>query len=338
MKKITISILFSMMAIVMYAQEATILRPSGTFSQFGHVSIGTVHDFWEHRLLDVYKPSGNVNFRIGNDLGKLNISIAGHNGAFSPIAKTGDVVITKQTTDRVIFNLNNTANDGNHAFIFGDNLNYHTLSILNNGRAGIGTDNPLSKLHVNGGLRITGSSPNNGDNPSLIFGESGDSNNEYGKYVIQYLDNQGLNFAIPWPNSGFGNYDLFLSTSRRVGIGTNNVNCSNCSGYKLFVKDGIKTEKVKVVIASEDGWADYVFNKEYPLKSLQEVALFIHKNNHLPEMPSATEIVENGGVELKEMTVLLLKKIEELTLYTIQQQKMIEELQKKIDQSKEEKN
>ncbi len=99
--------------------------------------------------------------------------------------------------------------------------------------------------------------------------------------------------------------------------------------YKLFVKDGIKTEKVKVDIAASNGWADYVFAKDYKLMPLKELATFIENEGHLPEVPTTEEAVKNG-IELKQMNILLLKKIEELTLYTIEQQKRIEVLEKKV--------
>ncbi|WP_431608606.1 hypothetical protein [Chryseobacterium sp. 'Rf worker isolate 10'] len=99
--------------------------------------------------------------------------------------------------------------------------------------------------------------------------------------------------------------------------------------YKLFVKDGIKTEKVKVDIAANNGWADYVFEKDYKLMPLKEVEQFINKNGHLPEVPTTEEAIKNG-IELKEMNILLLKKIEELTLYTLEQQRRIEALEQKV--------
>jgi len=99
--------------------------------------------------------------------------------------------------------------------------------------------------------------------------------------------------------------------------------------YKLFVKDGIRTEKIKVDIAASNGWADYVFEKDYKLMSLNDLSQFINKNGHLPEVPSTKEAIENG-IELKAMNILLLKKIEELTLHAIEQQKRIEVLEKKM--------
>lgn len=112
-------------------------------------------------------------------------------------------------------------------------------------------------------------------------------------------------------------------------IGSSGVpTCTDCNEYKLFVKKGIRTEKVKVDIAANNGWADYVFKKDYRLRPLAEVEKFIAENGHLPEVPSEKEAIENG-IELKEMNILLLKKVEELTLYTLQQQKQIDEQQKR---------
>ena len=111
-------------------------------------------------------------------------------------------------------------------------------------------------------------------------------------------------------------------------IGGNNDNIGNIAGYRLFVKEGILTEKIKVEIAANNGWADYVFTKDYKLRPLAEVEKFIAENGHLPEVPSEKEAIANG-IELKEMNILLLKKVEELTLYTLQQQKQIDEQQKR---------
>lgn len=114
----------------------------------------------------------------------------------------------------------------------------------------------------------------------------------------------------------------------KVAIGTTQYNCSSCTGYRLFVKDGIKTEKVKVEIAAENGWADYVFAKDYKLMPLQELESYISNNGHLREVPSTEEAIQNG-IELKEMNILLLKKVEELTLHLIEQNKRIEKLENK---------
>lgn len=116
------------------------------------------------------------------------------------------------------------------------------------------------------------------------------------------------------------------------GIKWNNtglLSCSDCSNYRLFVKDGIKTEKIKVDIAVQNGWADYVFEDDYNLIPLNTLEKFITKNKHLPEVPTTSEVLKNG-IELKEMNILLLKKIEELTLYLIDLNRKLEKQDNEI--------
>lgn len=200
-------------------------------------------------------------------------------------------------------------------------------NIKHNGYVGIGTNitTPLNNLHVDGAIRITGQ-PYQFAGPTLIFGRNTTINPDYGQYCIEYYPNQGLNFSIPRPNPGAGNFDLFLSHTNKVGMGTNNFSCSDCNEYRLFVKNGIRTEKIKVDVASNNGWADYVFNDSYKLTSLTELEKFIKTNRHLPEVPSESEAIDNG-IELKEMNILLLKKIEELTLHIIELDKRISEME-----------
>jgi hypothetical protein len=77
-------------------------------------------------------------------------------------------------------------------------------------------------------------------------------------------------------------------------------------------------------------WPDFVFSKDYYLMALSELKIFIEKNNHLPDFPSAAEIKNDEGITLGEMNALLTKKVEELTLYIIQQNERIEKLEKAI--------
>ena len=118
-----------------------------------------------------------------------------------------------------------------------------------------------------------------------------------------------------WTESG-----STASYSGDVAIGTSSVP----TGYKLAVDGNIRTREIRV---DQDVWPDYVFEVGYNLPSLQEIQEYISKNGHLPNIPSAKE-VEINGVELGEMNKLLLEKIEELTLYILQQEKRIEQLEK----------
>jgi trimeric autotransporter adhesin len=85
----------------------------------------------------------------------------------------------------------------------------------------------------------------------------------------------------------------------------------------------------KMKYENEKQWSDRVFEENYFLLPLKDVEKFIAKNNHLPNVPSATEVVKNG-VAMDEMVSKLLEKVEELTLYTIQQQKEIDALKKDV--------
>ena len=112
-------------------------------------------------------------------------------------------------------------------------------------------------------------------------------------------------------------------TDGRVAIG----GTSFATGYNLSVHGKMITDEVKVQEISN--WPDYVFSKEYELPSLEEVRLFIQQYGHLKNIPSARQ-VDAEGIELGEMNRRLLEKIEELTLYILQQEKRIQELEKKI--------
>lgn len=117
--------------------------------------------------------------------------------------------------------------------------------------------------------------------------------------------------------------------SSAVGIGTDSIGDSN---YKLFVASGIRTRKVRV---DADEWPDYVFNKNYTLPTLTQVEEYINKNHHLPDVVSAEEVALNG-IDLGENQAVLLKKIEELTLYMIQSTKEMENLKQQVkEQDKE---
>ena len=205
--------------------------------------------------------------------------------------------------------------------------------IIHSGNIGIGAavTNPIHKLDVEGSILIEGS-PSFGGGANLMFKDVIGSGG-VGDYGIEFIPNEGLNFWVPWgSNTGtFSNYDLLLSNTHKVGMGVNDFTCSDCNDYRLFVKDGIKTEKVKVEVASVAGWADYVFEKDYNLLTLDKLQDYINKNNHLPEVPTAKDVVKNG-FELKAMNVLLLKKVEELTLYLLQQEKRIKDLEEKANQ------
>ncbi|MDN3581382.1 hypothetical protein [Mucilaginibacter flavus] len=112
-----------------------------------------------------------------------------------------------------------------------------------------------------------------------------------------------------------------LYVSGNVGIGTTSPR------EALSVNGNIRSKQVKVELAN---WPDYVFQKDYQLLSLRDVETYIDQNHHLPETPSAQEI-ETSGLNLGEMNKLLMKKVEELTLYLIEKDKKDKEQESRIE-------
>lgn len=113
-----------------------------------------------------------------------------------------------------------------------------------------------------------------------------------------------------------------------ISTGTLKIGSSSLAtpvGYNLYVENGILTEKVKVAVKNSSDWSDFVFAKNYKLKPLSTVESFINENKHLPDVPSASSVVKTG-IDVAKMDAILLQKIEELTLYIIQQQKEINAL------------
>ena len=168
-----------------------------------------------------------------------------------------------------------------------------------------------------------------------------EKNNDYASIRLRRTGASPADFRIM---SGYNQIELrnsaqeikfVLKENGNVGIGT-----TNPGNYRLAVEGKIGAREVVVTTTA---WADYVFEPTYDLRPLSEVEAFIKENKHLPEIPSAKE-VEANGVSLGEMNVLLLKKVEELTLYLIElkkenetQRKQNEIQQKEIDLLKREK-
>ncbi|RXK86749.1 FtsB/FtsL family cell division protein [Filimonas effusa] len=214
------------------------------------------------------------------------------------------------------------------------------MRISTSGNVGIGAVSPAEKLHVVGNTRSEGQIrfytpyPDAGGNSGIVANPNGwtriDPNG--GRFImtvfkedvdaarnildIERVDTWQKLMELKADGSGFfqGN----------IGIGT------SAPQSKLAVNGDITTKKIKV---TQTGWPDYVFESSYQLAPISYVEKFIQENKHLPEVPSAAE-VKKDGLDLGDNQAVLLKKIEELTLYIIQQNKEIIQQNKEVAQLK----
>lgn len=212
------------------------------------------------------------------------------------------------------------------------------MVIQADGNVGIGTTSPKSSLHVSGNSPIDWQGSNKGTGLLTLGNPSGNTsfflntpthNSFYsaglgidGTYDNRHSEINIKAFGVKY-NSWYSSLVFHTSNGEslnevmrldrlgNVGIGT------NTPTEKLSVDGTVLAKKVRV---SATGWPDYVFAPDYKLKSLSELEAYIHFNQHLPEVPSAKEIEEKGQ-DLGDIQATLLKKVEELTLYLIQQDK-----------------
>ncbi len=202
------------------------------------------------------------------------------------------------------------------------------FAFKSNGNMGVGSISPQEKLDVNGNLVINGQLLNKKTSTFLSFNRSDsynptieffnkDSSKTPGAMMISMGENSDAFMSFGREGGGFSfDEKMRINSNGNIGIGTSDPK------NKLSVNGHIWAKEIKVQLT--DG-ADWVFNDDYNLPPLSQVENYIKENKHLPEIPSANEFREND-MKVSEMMNKLLQKIEELTLYTIEQQKEIEKL------------
>lgn len=133
-------------------------------------------------------------------------------------------------------------------------------------------------------------------------------------------------------SNGDQTFVVYGSGKTHIGVGRP-LASGVCANAMLTVDGTILAKEVRVAVSNSSHWADYVFEANYKLMPLHEVEQYIKLHKHLPEVPSAKDVV-NEGVEVTEMNAILLKKIEELTLYTIELKKTVEAQQIQLNNLK----
>ena len=208
--------------------------------------------------------------------------------------------------------------------------------INTDGKVGIGTTSPTSKLELNGGIFINSDAAANDmfkiaavSTENIPAIKIGIRNNTVGNLTIGRWklpdEPESMGYVEDRIVLDADNVSYIINTPG-LAIGKTTI----ISGFLLDVDGKIRANEIVVNTVG----ADFVFEDNYNLKTLNEVESFIKENKHLPDIPTAKEVEENG-VSLGEMQTKLLQKIEELTLYVIEQNKSIEELKQENTNLKE---
>lgn len=275
---------------------------------------------------------------VGNDANNTysHLTILGPNSPLGVDSKR-DIVFKHKDAGQAIIRSNRTGGWGNELHFLTTKASY-----LPELRMAFNVDNSVTfydkEIHL--GEAISGKL---GESPRLMF-----SGTDYGygmPYISKYArttseqdlrislgGNEHRNRFIVGRSGANDTYvPLFhIYSNGNVGIGLTD---AKVPLFKLEVNGTIRAKEVRV----ETGWADFVFKDDYKLPTLQEVKAHIDAHKHLPGMPSEAEVQENG-VGLADATTKLLQKVEELTLYAIQQQELIAKLAKEVDDLKNSQN
>ncbi|MHC0446356.1 hypothetical protein ACWA1F_13180 [Flavobacterium sp. 3-218] len=226
----------------------------------------------------------------------------------------------------------------------GKDLENRYMTFLPNGNIGIGTSSPQTILQFgdfinNNNYKV--SFPGSYNFEEIKLGQYGNGrsgleiithtnlSSSFGVRLFAGTDTglDGLLFQTADPSNSAENLTystkMAIALNGNIGIGT------IAPDEKLTVKGKIHTQEVRVDMAGPLV-PDYVFADDYKLKSLEEIEDYVKEHKHLPEIPSAKEI-EKNGLMLAEMNMAMLKKMEEMTLYIIEQNKQIKNLEKKIE-------
>lgn len=218
-------------------------------------------------------------------------------------------------TDPATANVGAWTKNGNNIYVAADK------------KVGIGTETPAEPLHVSGNVLITGAikgghndwqslnlygNSNETDGARIMIGNSSAAN---GGFIKMFA--VGTNGSIEFSNQNIVLMSLRANNDIVIGNPENKAN--------MLVNGDITANLMRV---NTQTWWDCVFEKDYKLQPLSEIEAYINQHKHLPEIPSEAE-VKADGIDVAQMNALLLKKVEELTLYVIELEKRVEEITNK---------
>lgn len=275
--------------------------------------------------------TGRSNIYLGVDAangpgvnGSNNVSIGFGSGRGNLSGATNTFV--GYQADAGAINLTNATALGANARVTVSNA----LVLGSNANVGIGTTAPTAKLEITSGVggssglkltNLTSASPANVNARKFLTVDA------TGMLVLANYANSGRLSATDTTASLWQlNGQIIQSTGDNAVVIGNTV-ARTPVGYRLFVEEGILTEKVKVAIKNSADWSDHVFSSGYRLRPLTEVENYIKSHRHLPGVPSADDVVKEG-IDVGKMDAKLLEKVEETMLYLMQVNKRLERLEK----------
>jgi hypothetical protein len=186
---------------------------------------------------------------------------------------------------------------------------------------GIGTNLPDSRLEILGGQWDLSSTEGDFKIGNATYRlKIGVATGGGGAGDVRIYATGGTNRII----LGAGTADVMAVNSAGGGSVIIGGNFIPAAGYKLSIRGKLMCEEMKVQLTAD--WPDFVFQDNYRMPTISELDKFIKLNHHLPGMPPAVEVEKNGGFHVGELQLKMLQKIEELTLYLIEQDKSIKQL------------
>lgn len=294
----------------------------------GNVGIGTNTTKPGNRLEVNSEQSGVSGLRLTNLTSATSASSS--NGKVLSVNATGDVILTtcclSGSSD---WSRNSSTSTLFPAAITG--ANYTDRVALGTNSVHSTSLNRDARLMVSGGdIIVQEDQGNNTSGPDdgadiWLLDQNGKGLDMFGQDGKAEIGTVGTNTSLYFTSDGAYHGMIMhgdAGNQGKIQIG----DVSTPGNYRLYVEKGILTEKVRVAVKTTANWADHVFAANYHLTTLAEVDRFIQANHHLPDVPSAKELV-NEGLDLGQMQAKQMQKIEELTLYMIEMKKEIEQLQ-----------
>ena len=314
---------------------------------------------------NAYKDASNnwISYGDGNSNGAgLIYGTSGGDINFVPIKKCSGTTQTNNDVNilsKIALSINNSGSigigttqigsilqvNGNAAIGYVAATNAPANGLLVNGNVGIGTTTPADRLTVNSSYNKINIGSMNGVSTSLGYATSYIGFNVARNGANWNVDNDGANNGSSMIYGCIGGTLKFVCLPSN-GVTKNSFAESEIPQYvamridpkttttsaQMYFNGKITANEVEVKVGQ---WFDKVFASDYKLKTLSEVEAYINENKHLPEIPSEQDALTNGN-EIGKLNGLLLQKVEELTLYSIQQQKQIEEMKLQFEELKKE--